>query len=102
MRQGDASKSVIDNFKRIRETRGMTHVEISGRTAVSGWPLALISLSRLENNKRRVDVDDLLALAAALDVAPSELMPALAEAEGAAAARLRRQLDEIRRVLEAS
>ena len=47
---------------------------LSARLTTVGWPIPVAALSRLENGNRRVDVDDLFALANALDVSPIALL----------------------------
>ncbi len=60
---------------RIRELRGrMTYRELSERLTELGRPIPPLGLSRLENGDRRVDVDDLVTLAAAFGVDAAELI----------------------------
>lgn len=68
---------VADNVSRIRVAKELSYAELSRRLSVGGWSLPVLSLARLEKRERRVDVDDLIALAAALEVPPSELAPQL-------------------------
>ena len=48
--------------------------DVSGRLAAAGRPMAHNTVSEIERGARRVDVDDLMALAAALDVSPIALL----------------------------
>ena len=64
----------MENIKRIREGQRVTYVELSKRLAVLGRPIPVLGLRRIERGERRVDVDDLLALAAAFGVEPIRLL----------------------------
>jgi transcriptional regulator with XRE-family HTH domain len=58
----------------------MTQRALSERLAAHGRPMAVTAISRTEYRQRRVDVDDLIALAAALGVSPTALLlPARAD-----------------------
>lgn len=75
----DSSKSIGPTGDRVRENlvrlRGeMGHSELSRRLAAAGRPIAPLGLRRLEAGERRVDVDDLMALAVVLDVSPLALL----------------------------
>lgn len=66
------------NIQRIRKAKGLTFAEVSARTEKIGQPIAVLGLRRIERTERRVDFDDLLTLAIALEVPPVDLMvPAL-------------------------
>lgn len=47
---------------------------MAARLKEIGHPIAQSSISKIENNKRTVDVDDLMALAVALGVTPNRLL----------------------------
>lgn len=87
----ETSKSLGATGERVRENlvrlRGdMGHSELSRRLAAVGRPIAPLGLRRLEAGERRVDVDDLMALAVVLDVSPlALLLPADASPEQASA-----------------
>jgi transcriptional regulator with XRE-family HTH domain len=59
---------------RIREARGMSKKELSERVAALGRPIPPLGISRLEAGTRRVDADDLVALALALRVSVNALL----------------------------
>ncbi|MDQ1247523.1 MAG: hypothetical protein QG597_1893 [Actinomycetota bacterium] len=60
---------------RIREIRGRTPVtELSERLEKLGRPIPPLGVRRIESGERRVDVDDLIVLAAALGVSPVTLL----------------------------
>lgn len=72
---GPAGETLMRNIKRIREGQRLTFVELSDRlTKVAGRPIPVLGLRRIERGERRVDVDDLLALAHVLDVSPVDLL----------------------------
>jgi len=67
---GPTSETVREHAKRMRKSRGWSLAAVCERMTEAGRPFAISSLSEIENGKRRVDVDDLIALAAALGVSP--------------------------------
>jgi transcriptional regulator with XRE-family HTH domain len=62
------------NIKRVREAQRLSLAELSRLTSEAGWEVPLIALRRIERMERRIDFDDLLALAYVLRVAPVDLM----------------------------
>ncbi len=61
----------------LRHARGLDLRGLAERLAEEGHPIKLGQLSKLELGQRRVDVDDLVALAVVLNVTPGQLlMPA--------------------------
>lgn len=79
-RVGPAGQVLAANIQRIRKARGLTFAEVSARTEEIGQPIAVLGLRRIERAERRVDYDDLLCVARALDVSPITLMvPALTD-----------------------
>ena len=62
------------NVQHHRTVAGITYVELSRRLADLGRSIPELGLRRLEAGKRRVDVDELVALAFALDVAVDSLL----------------------------
>lgn len=65
---------VAQNVRRLREEQGLSLAQLSARLAEVGRPILSSGLHRLENGRRRVDVDDLAGLALALGVAPVSLL----------------------------
>jgi transcriptional regulator with XRE-family HTH domain len=57
-----------------REQLGMTYAQLSRRLIRNGRDLAPLALRRIETGKRRIDVDDLVSLAAALECSPITLL----------------------------
>jgi transcriptional regulator with XRE-family HTH domain len=77
VRPGPTSRHVVENVARLRGARGLTREALSERLTEVGRPIRATGLARLEAGRRRVDADDLVALALALDVSPVRLlMPA--------------------------
>jgi transcriptional regulator with XRE-family HTH domain len=64
------------NIARIRKARGLSYQALSDRLEAMGRPIPTLGLSRIERGERRVDADDLVALALALRVnVPALLLP---------------------------
>lgn len=70
---GPAGQQVACNVKRIREERRLTYVELSERLAGAGRDIPVLGLRRIERGERRVDVDDLIAIASVFGVRPELL-----------------------------
>lgn len=85
------SGRVGHNVREIRQRKGLTQVQLCELLEAEGLSIRDNSLSRLESGLRGVDVDDLFALARALDVQPVEL---LADPELAKEADLMSSVDE--------
>jgi transcriptional regulator with XRE-family HTH domain len=71
---GPIGHYVIDEFKRCLAEQKLTYREVSDRLIKIGRPIPTLGLSRIVNGTRRVDVDDLVALAIALDISPGHLL----------------------------
>jgi transcriptional regulator with XRE-family HTH domain len=65
---------VMHTVKRIRERRNMRFTELADRLATLGQPIPVLGLRRIEKGERRVDADELVALAVALEVHPASLL----------------------------
>lgn len=79
---GPTSDRVAANVRALRRDRGLDLADLSARLEKLGQPLGINALSKIELQKRRVDVEDLVALALALDVTPNRLLlPAAASGE---------------------
>jgi transcriptional regulator with XRE-family HTH domain len=79
-RVGSAGKMLAANISRIRKRKKLSFLEVAARTEEVGQPIAVLGLRRIERGERRVDYDDLLTLAIALDTAPINLMaPAVSD-----------------------
>lgn len=72
--EGVTGLAVRGNIKRIREARDMSWAQMSRFLQRAGRPIAALGLRRIEDGSRRVDVDDLMAIAIVLDVTPNDLL----------------------------
>jgi len=78
---GQALAAVV---KRRREELGLTYAQLSRRLTKNGRDIPTLGLRRIECCQRHVDVDDLVALAVALEVTPvTLLMPPEVKADDA-------------------
>ncbi|MFL0411066.1 helix-turn-helix domain-containing protein [Microbacterium paludicola] len=71
---GPTGKVVAAQVARKRKERALSYAELSKRLTELGSPIPTLGLRRIEARARRVSVDDLLALSAALGVSPAELL----------------------------
>src|SRR5215217_819117 len=79
---GPTGVSLTHNARRLREARGLSYAELSRRLADTGRDIPPLGLRRIESGERRVDADDLVALALALGVSPvTLLMPDTADGD---------------------
>ncbi|WP_418003361.1 XRE family transcriptional regulator [Mycobacterium sp. PDNC021] len=69
---GPTGTTVADNIKRLRGD--MQYVKLAARLEELGRPIPTLGLRKIESYERRVDADDLVALAVALDVSPITLL----------------------------
>ncbi|MDP9430886.1 MAG: helix-turn-helix transcriptional regulator [Actinomycetota bacterium] len=67
---GPLVTQVTQNLRRLREERGVTLSGLSDRMGELGQPLGMTGLSKIENGRRGIDLDELVALARALEVPP--------------------------------
>ncbi|MFE7516120.1 helix-turn-helix domain-containing protein [Streptomyces sp. NPDC057540] len=72
---GEAGAHVAAAVLAQRQQRGWDQRRLAERVSQTGRPMSLSVLGKVEAGARRVDVDDLVALAVALDVAPAQLLP---------------------------
>ncbi|MET9494290.1 helix-turn-helix transcriptional regulator [Streptomyces sp. NPDC006552] len=80
---GPTAAVVAVNVRRIRdEVRGWSTYELAGKLSKLGRPIAPSAVSKIERGERQVTVDDLFALAYALQVNPNALLlPPTAEGQ---------------------
>ncbi|MCS3492403.1 transcriptional regulator with XRE-family HTH domain [Arthrobacter sp. JUb119] len=72
---GATSKTVAENLTRLRESLGLNYTDVSRRLDEVGHTgISPLAVRRMEETKRRVDADDLVALAIALNVNPNALL----------------------------
>ncbi len=72
--QRPVAARVAANVKMLRSARGLDLADVSETMTALGRPLSLNGVSKVERGKRGIDVDDLVALALALDVSPLRLL----------------------------
>ena len=68
---GDVARLMI---RELRARRGWTQTQLADRLARAGYPLGQTDLSRIESGRRRLSVDDLVAISAALNVSPARIL----------------------------
>lgn len=74
---GSTGEAVAENVRRLLGVSDLNHTSLSAELAAIGRDIPPLAIGRIVKKERRVDVDDLVALAAALGVSPSTLlMPA--------------------------
>ncbi|MET7752600.1 helix-turn-helix transcriptional regulator [Micromonospora sp. NPDC005367] len=81
IKPGRVGELIAQQLRRLREERNVTYTELVKRLDGLGHPIPILGLRRIERGERRVDVDDLIALARALKVPPVLLLFPV-EAEG--------------------
>ncbi|HET6918356.1 MAG TPA: helix-turn-helix transcriptional regulator [Jiangellaceae bacterium] len=72
--KGPTGRRVAANVRQLRDERRLSLDGLAARLRELGRPILPSGLSKLELGERRIDVDDLVALALALDVAPAALL----------------------------
>lgn len=76
---GSTGETVRANVRRLREDQNLGYAELSRRLKATGRAIPELGLRRIEEGSRRVDSDDLMALAEALETTPiALLMPSTA------------------------
>lgn len=71
---GHTNEHVAANLRRARQSVGVDLRELSARITQAGRKISPSALSKIETGDRRVDVDDLAALAYALETTPAGLL----------------------------
>lgn len=71
---GPTSKRVSENIERLRKARGLSQAQLANKLTKVGRPMLDTAVSKMERGTRRVDVDDLVAIAIALNVTPIALL----------------------------
>lgn len=72
--QGEVGHVVAAQIRRLRDRRQLSLQALSDRLDALGRPILPSGLSKIEQGDRRVDVDDLVAIADALETIPSRLI----------------------------
>lgn len=71
---GPVGIGVGEKIRTVRRERKLTLEALSDRIAELGRTLDISALARMEKGQRRIDVDDLMVLADALEIPPSQLL----------------------------
>lgn len=71
---GPTGITVGENISRVRKSQQISLQALEARLSEIGRKISLSGLSKIENGDRRVDTDDLMAIAIALDVTPLGLL----------------------------
>lgn len=71
---GPTGRTVASNIKRRRERQKLSYAELSRKIEANGRDIQPLALRRIEAGARRVDVDDLFAIAIALNTPPLDLL----------------------------
>lgn len=71
---GDVGTQVSTTVAELRKRRGWDQKRLAELVTEAGRPMSASMVSKVEAGGRRVDVDDLVALAFALEVSPARLL----------------------------
>ncbi|WP_086006460.1 helix-turn-helix domain-containing protein [Nocardia araoensis] len=71
---GATGETVAANVQKMREQSNLSYAELSRRLQAIGRTIPTLGLRKIESRERRIDADDLVALAAALEVSPLTLL----------------------------
>lgn len=71
---GPTASTVADNVQRLRKRRELSIYQLSAALRHAGRPITPAAVGKIERQERQVTVDDLMALAVALDVSPVTLL----------------------------
>ena len=71
---GTTGSTVAANVRRFRTRLGVTTTRLAEELEAAGRPILANAITKIEQGKRRVDTDDLMALATALGVTPNALL----------------------------
>ena len=71
---GPVGLSARRNIARLRQERNFSLRQLSEELSKKGRPISYTGISQIENGGRRIDVDDLVAFADALNVSIADLI----------------------------
>lgn len=72
--RGATSDTVRANIAAVRNAQNLNYTQVSEQLAQLGRSISAVGVRRIESGERRVDVDDLTAIAVALGVSPASLL----------------------------
>lgn len=67
-------RNIADQITKRRERFGITYAFLSRQLTERGRPIPPLGLRRIEAYERRIDIDDLVAIAAVLDLDPVDML----------------------------
>jgi transcriptional regulator with XRE-family HTH domain len=67
-------QTLAENVRRIREGLALSVRQLANRLTLAGRSISPSAIAKIERCERRVDTDDLMALAIALEVSPLALL----------------------------
>ncbi|MFF4448922.1 helix-turn-helix domain-containing protein [Streptomyces sp. NPDC001502] len=73
-KSGSAPTQVARNIERVRKARQLKQKDVSDRLRAVGRPILATVISKIERGERRVDTDDVIAFALAMNVSPLTLL----------------------------
>ncbi|MEV5600241.1 helix-turn-helix transcriptional regulator [Streptomyces sp. NPDC052299] len=71
---GPAGQAAAHAIEHTRTARGYSQRQLAARVTALGRPMTFTAVSRIERLVRRCDIDDLVAIAAALGIPPRALL----------------------------
>lgn len=71
---GPAGRRAAASLRQLRDGRRLTTAQLSALLSRLGRPILATGITKTEGGDRRIDVDDLIALAVALDTTPNRLL----------------------------
>lgn len=71
---GSTGETVMETVRAVRERRGLSTTRLAAALKEIGQPIPATGITRIEKGQRRVDVDDLVALAQVLGVRTDYLL----------------------------
>lgn len=74
VQRGAVGEQVSRSVRERRAELGISQADLAERLKAQGRPFQVSAVSKIEAGDRRVDVDDLAALAVALDVTPDQIL----------------------------
>ncbi len=72
--RGPVARAVAENVRAIRDRRRLSQQQLAAELGRLGRPMQASAVAKIESGDRRVDVDDLAALAVALNVPVARLL----------------------------
>lgn len=80
--RGAVAETAAKQVRAVRKERRMSQVELADRVSKLGVKLDQVMIARIESLGRKVCIEELVALSAALDVSPIQLLlPSTADAD---------------------